>query len=466
MMSNQGQPGEVIVPMPEIEQLDFISEQRNKLKSALLEANNHGSGSSQRAKPLIQRVPRVLMGVKEDFKKYFEPRLVALGPLHHGNPKFERAERSKLKFTALFVRENDTTDDALFNKIMVEIEDLKKCYDPEVIKDYDNEKLAWMFFMDGCAVLYAVYYGSRGEFEKLKTKVDLMVFAQLDLFLLENQLPYRVLEILIKSAIDPKKWEQSITGFIGDNLITNIPGGQKSQHADGQGDRQDYAHLLERLRTTLLTGKKEERRSSMIGEMILSLGDRRKGRKTFRSIKELKESGIYVKPSKRNSIKNISFSCNIRGRLMMPHLLVDDSTAPKFMNLVALEMCPDFENDFAVTSYLCFLDSLIDTAEDVKELRVRGVLHNYVGSDEEVANLFNKMSRDLVPDQEMYFDVAEGIRKYCNNPLTISVAQALYTHFSSPWSFLALLGAILGLLFSAIQAYFSLPQNKESGSTP
>ncbi|XVE61027.1 hypothetical protein DITRI_Ditri06bG0007300 [Diplodiscus trichospermus] len=139
----------------------------------------------------------------------------------------------------------------------------------------------------------------------------------------------------------------------------------------------------------------------------------------------------------------------------MPRLMVDDSTASKFMNLVALEMCPDFDNDFALTSYLSFMDSLIDTAEDVKELRVTGMLHNYLGSDEEVADLFNRMSKDLVPDQEMYSEVTENIHKYCNNPWTTTLAKAYYTHFSSPWTFLAFSGAIMGLLFSAIQAYFS-----------
>ncbi|XVE82161.1 hypothetical protein DITRI_Ditri15bG0124500 [Diplodiscus trichospermus] len=173
-------------------------------------------------------------------------------------------------------------------------------------------------------------------------------------------------------------------------------------------------------------------------------------------MKELKESGIHVKPSNSNNLKNISFYCNFMGSLKMPRLMVDDSTASKFMNLVALEMCQDFGNDFEVTSYLCFMDTLIDTAEDVKVLRRTGMLHNYLGSDEEVADLFNKMSRDLVPDQEMYSDVTENIHNYCNNDWTSNAAQAYYTHFSNPWTCLGFSAAIMGLLFSAIQAYCSL----------
>ncbi|EOY09043.1 Uncharacterized protein TCM_024379 [Theobroma cacao] len=461
MSSNERHPGEVRVPIHEIEHSAFIRDERTKLKSALREAQKQESDSSQRAKPLIQRVPPVLIGIKEDFKKYFEPRLVALGPLHHGKPQFERAEHTKRKLAGLFANENETTDEVLFNKIMAEIKDLKQCYNPEDIKDYDDEKLAWMFFVDGCAVLFAVHYGLQGDFKKLNIKADLLVFAQLDLFLLENQLPYRVLNILIGSTKDPQMWEQSITKFVGNNLITNIPDGKKSQHTDEE-EKQEYTHLLERLRTKHLTGKKEESSSSMIGRLLLSCGDNRKHRKTFRSVKELKESGIGVGPSETNNLKNISFYCNFLGSLKMPRILVDDSTASKFLNLVALEMCRDFENDFAVTSYLYFLDSLIDTAEDVKEMRVTGMLHNYLGSDEEVADLFNKLSRDLVPDQAMYKDVTDNIHKYCNNPWTTAMAQAYYTHFSSPWTFLGLLAALLGLLFSAIQAYYAFPNHKRS----
>ena len=162
------------------------------------------------AKPLIPRVPPVLYNVEGDFKKYFEPRQVALGPLHHGNPKFERAQQSKLKLAAFFVCKSETRDEAIFHNIKAEIYDLKKCYDPEDIEDYDDEKLAWMFFVDGCALLYAVYYGLPGQFKRYIIDADLLVFSQLDLFFLENQLPYRVLKILISSTKEPRKWEQTI----------------------------------------------------------------------------------------------------------------------------------------------------------------------------------------------------------------------------------------------------------------
>nr|KJB78493.1 hypothetical protein B456_013G002200 [Gossypium raimondii] len=346
--------------------------------SALYEVQNQeqqqaqGSTPPQTTKPLIQRVSPLLLDKKADFQKCFEPRLVAFGPLHHGNPKFQRAEQYKLKFAARFVHVSGTNCDDLFKKVKAQIDDLRKCYTPEDVEAYDDDKLAWMLFVDGCAVLCAVRYVMEGMFDELNTRTYLLVFAQLDLFLQENQLPYKLLKILIGSAKDPP-----------------------------------------RLRDELLTGKKMKIDSSVMGRMLLSSGVSRKHRKMFRSIKELKESGIHVKPSTTNNLKDISFYCNFLGTLMMPRLL--------FLNLVALEMCQDFKNDSEVTSYLCFMDALIESADDVKELRDTGMLHNYLGKNEEVAELFKKMSGGLVPDQTRYIEVIDDI----HNTATI--------HGRMPW---------------------------------
>ena len=90
---------------------------------------------------------------------------------------------------------------------------------------------------------------------------------------------------------------------------------------------------------------------------------------------------------------------------------MDDSTGPKFFNLIAYEMCPDFENDYGVTSYISFLDSLIDEAKDVIDLGKEGRLRNLL-CDEEVALVFNEIGTDLVPNPEIYRYVRSKIQKY------------------------------------------------------
>ncbi|XVF37867.1 hypothetical protein REPUB_Repub20aG0048000 [Reevesia pubescens] len=89
---------------------------------------------------------------------------------------------------------------------------------------------------------------------------------------------------------------------------------------------------------------------------------------------------------------------------------------------------------------------------------VIGMLHNYFGSDEDVADLFRRMSRDLVPDSDSYSVVTENIHKYCNSwPWIIRIYS---NYFSSNWSFLALLGAIAGLSLTLLQTHFAMNPKK------
>ena len=95
-------------------------------------------------------------------------------------------------------------------------------------------------------------------------------------------------------------------------------------------------------------------------------------------------------------------------------------------------MCPNFNNDYGVTSYISFLDSLIDEANDVKEIRKAGIIYNLLGSDDEVTQLFNEIGTDLVPNNKIYSDVRSRIQKYYKNKVKNWISQAIHDHFSSP----------------------------------
>jgi hypothetical protein len=101
---------------------------------------------------------------------------------------------------------------------------------------------------------------------------------------------------------------------------------------------------------------------------------------SYRNVQELRAAGIFVERIRDTNccLRNISFTKLLAcfGYLWLPPITVDDSTGPKFLNLIAYEMCLDFKNDFGITSYVSFLDSLIDEANDVKLLRKARILHN------------------------------------------------------------------------------------------
>ncbi|KAK8688990.1 hypothetical protein V6N13_087721 [Hibiscus sabdariffa] len=151
-------------------------------------------------KPLIQRVPSTL-GIPDDFIKYFKPRVISIGPIHHGDSTLHESEQLKLRLAAHFVKNVGVDKEILYGTIKSEISSLKECYDPKVLEPYDDEKLAWMLFLDGCAILQAIlqgsyYYESTNPSSKMMIKHDLLTFVYMDMFLLENQLSYRVLELV------------------------------------------------------------------------------------------------------------------------------------------------------------------------------------------------------------------------------------------------------------------------------
>ncbi|RVW83073.1 hypothetical protein CK203_040747 [Vitis vinifera] len=125
--------------------------------------------------------------------------------------------------------------------------------------------------------------------------------------------------------------------------------------------------------------------------------------------------------------------------------------------MVAYEMCAEVPDDNGVASYICFLDNLIDHADDVKELRSKHILYNLLGSDEDVAQLFNKIANDFVEHREAYGGVKDSIQKHIEKRWNTWIAEALSNYLRSPWTFMALIAAVLILIVSGVQTYYAHP---------
>ncbi|KAJ7976659.1 hypothetical protein O6P43_006411 [Quillaja saponaria] len=184
---------------------------------------------------------------------------------------------------------------------------------------------------------------------------------------------------------------------------------------------------------------------------------------SYHSAKELRTLSIHLGPSRTHCFTNVEFESNfLYAKLTLPRITIDVSTKSMLLNLIAYEKCPDAsDNVFSVTSHVCFMDSLIANPEDVKELRSNGILLNFLGSDEKVADLFNEISNDLVPSPIAYRNVKEQIEKHYNSSFKIYLAELLHDHFSSPWKTLAVFGVISAIVLSFIQTYYTVHPVRE-----
>ncbi|CAN6576915.1 unnamed protein product [Malus baccata var. baccata] len=430
-------------------------EKLEKMREALAAAQK------QNAEPKIQRVPFILRDHK-NFDNYYEPRVVALGPYHHGIQKYEQAEKVKLQLAARFIKDSHdqtTYDETLLKMVEDNIKELRECYDEEATKDYNDEALAWMLFVDGCSTLEFIY--KYKKLEDMKIKRDQVAFAEQDMLLLENQLPYRLLRWLIEKSKIREQLNNSIEEFV------KMHGGEPLVN-DHATEKEPPHHLLDLLRTRMVRPPSPSTKPGCTRLLDL-LWKRKAGpppsRSTepesshsFRNVLELQAAGIYFRLSDKNSLSAISFKPRFQccGFLYLPKIKVDDSMGPKFMNMIAYEMCPDFQNNFEVTSYIGFLDSLIDHPDDVKHLRKKGIVQNLLGSDEVVAQLFNEIGTDLVPNDAIYCNVTAQIEDHYKTKWKTWMAQFFHAHFSSPWAILAFIGVLLGLGLSGAQTWYAV----------
>ncbi|KAK7364772.1 hypothetical protein VNO80_13514 [Phaseolus coccineus] len=444
----------------------------------------------------IQRVAHYLRN-RKNFTKHYSPKLMSLGPIHYGNPKLQPGEHYKKMWAAEYIDSRNISPQKLHTEVVQNMETLKPLFDDDLfIKNstflgyYEQgfgtpeEMISWTLFVDGCALLWILEHAKLDKLEKMKVKVDQLVLVMQDVLLLENQLPFPLLKHLWRDSEKPLKetmkeflrchhWatreEDKIfeaefpdpTHLLGlqRSIILHEPKKKNQTQNDGNGkenhiqdaptqNTHNHDHCLKHI-LTYITGK---RRKTQNGST-----ENPEDMVTYRNIKELKAAGIELKSSKTRRPKDISFSFGwFHSTLKLPEIVVDDTTAATVLNLIAYEMCPDFQNDYGICSYVSFLDSLIDHPDDVKALRSERILLNSLGSDEEVANLFNTLSTDLVPDMGKYACLRNQIERHYNDKRRTWLALGCNTYFSTPWAIIAFQAAVVGLLLTFVQTWYAI----------
>ncbi|TKY46401.1 UPF0481 protein [Spatholobus suberectus] len=441
----------------------------------------------QNSVPKIQRVAHHLRDPKH-FTKHYSPRLVSIGPIHYGEPNLQLGEKYKLMWAAMYLERTKQVAQTLHHTIASHIKQLKEQFAEDIIRDFDDEKLSWMLFVDGCSLLQILDKAKLDDPEKMNVKVDQLVLVWQDVLLLENQLPYQVLKLLSGDENDAELLLKSMNKFLQCHHLSPVKPAKKQDKVEVKTNNEEDSalaeegytsvylknedtlqpqetpiHLLDQLRRTILhdpcKNNQDHQKKDTRNKKKRSKQDTNEDSDmiTYRNIQELRAAGVRLKKSNSRRLNDVSFSCGwLRAELKLPEITVDDTTAPTFLNLIAYEMCPDFRNNYEICSFVAFMDSLIDHPDDVKELRSAGILHNVLGSDEEVAKLFNTISTDLVPDMERYSHVRPQIEKHYRNKCKTWIALGYHTYFSNPWAIIAFHAAVVALVLTFIQTWFAI----------
>ncbi|XLU29156.1 hypothetical protein S245_065222 [Arachis hypogaea] len=435
----------------------FKIEERDNLFKTLEESEKQLSGEGNRvSRPKIQRE---FMGGKVEFERYYWPQIISF----HPSDRQSKGWRYKEAWAAMYLKDTNLKVEDLFRELW---EENTWSLKPMWLKLYDNPRglYASSLIVDGCCVLELLEKSDLwvDPEQELKISMDKLVRVHQDLLIMNNQVPFQLLRLLCQ---DQERLQKCLFNFLqvhGIKVETapKLPRKKRENEevkvaVDGDDD-EDPVHLLDYLRKALLM-RGQHTIYEAINLIPMKRGSLHLRKYRIGTIRELKAAGIRVTKDSHNSLYP-SFN---DGMLQLPKLIVDGSTPYIFFNLVAFEMSPDFRNNFEVSSFLVFMSSLIDQPEDVKELRMAGIIINELANDKEVADLFNKMDTILVPETLFFAHISLQIHSHFESKrgrirMLSWMGEASNTFFRSPWTIIALLAATLGLVLTFIQTWFAM----------
>ncbi|GMP85739.1 hypothetical protein CsSME_00038782 [Camellia sinensis var. sinensis] len=144
----------------------------------------------------IYKVPKKLVKLKEDA---YTPSIVSIGPFHHKNKELLAFEEHKRRYMLhLFMRMSESAQSTLEEcaTVILGLEgEVRRCYSEYI--EFDAQEVAEILLVDGCFILELfLRYSHNKNYEEEKKVHETVLTLQHDLALLENQIPFAVLQIL------------------------------------------------------------------------------------------------------------------------------------------------------------------------------------------------------------------------------------------------------------------------------
>ncbi|KAL4560023.1 hypothetical protein LXL04_032171 [Taraxacum kok-saghyz] len=410
----------------------------------LLNRVTNGKNHANKLPPSIHTVPSMF---RDQSPISFNPRVVSIGPLHKEDKKLQEFEVHKESSVHNLLRRLDSSPEktlqSCVQKVNDSIDQIRGCY--AGMKAYNDVELSNMMVMDGCFILEFIY-----NFSYDMPIVTNMLFQQAviyDLVLLENQIPFFVLNDIYQCTIwksecdqDPLPLSEFIFPFLKflhlfkeDLDIKNIDTNTTDDHILG---------LLHKCYWPRCIIVASDSYSSPTHSAV-----------------DLDRAGVNFKPNKYTKwsmamrVKLHRFRFWAKPTLSMPVLHIHDYTELILRNLMAYEHSTLGIN--FVTSYVIAMDMLLDTEEDISTLVKSKVLVNNLGSNVEAADMMNSLCKEVAWVHFFYSKEWRMLDNYCRAYWPKNVARLRTTYFNSPWNIIALVAGIVLFGLAVVQTIYA-----------
>ncbi|KAG6751322.1 hypothetical protein POTOM_045850 [Populus tomentosa] len=387
----------------------------------------------------IWKVPDSLRTVNDDA---YNPHIISIGPLHAGQKKLQSMEVHKLYYMRSLLQRTPDSHETLKSSaeaIKGFDEMVRACYAEPI--HWDSSELAEILLVDGCLMLELfIRYSEvdlRVQDDPLFYSPWIILTLQRDLALLENQIPFFVLERLYSQVVESSTIGQSLPslpelalGFFKSFLYIN--------DENFRIMRRPYPHLLDLIHNCYLPPELSRR---SIGEWV-----------SMQRATSLNEAGIVFRKGTTRTLFDLRFR---NGALEIPPLLIHDSTVSLFQNLIAYEQISRGTAKY-ITSYFAFMSHLVYDGRDAELLESKGIIENDMSGWKDVSVLFNDMCKQVVVQDFYYTELCQDLNSNFRTQWANYKATLRKTYFRSPWATVSVMAVCVLLSLAVIQTVYTV----------
>ncbi|KAK6161724.1 hypothetical protein DH2020_005105 [Rehmannia glutinosa] len=382
----------------------------------------------------------------------YEPEVISIGPYHFDKDNLKMMEDHKLRYLHLLLQHKNDNIEKYVSTIGTLEQEARKCYAEPF--SLNATEFIEMLVLDGCFVVELV---RKCNMIYLREKNDpifhmdwIINSLQRDLMLFENQIPFFVLCKLF-DLIEVPNQHSRLKYLLLSFFDILYPGKVYRENSTNGSSSHEIKHLLDLIHSSC-------RPSIDWLDSGQEKNDKRKKWRFINSATGLREANVKFERNEGVNLFDVRFK---DGTMILAPLTVEDRTESFLRNLIAYEQYfQDTGQSNFVTDYVKFLDCLIDSSRDVEILSRCGIIDNWLGDNEVVANMFNKLTDSVAgPGNDfIYAEIFDSVNKHCNKRRNRWVAKLRRNYLNSPWAVISILVAVVLLLLTVTQTVFSVLQ--------
>lgn len=389
-------------------------------------------------------IHRVSNRVRATNPTAYDPTIVAIGPFHRDKADLKNMEHQKERYLEQILESRGELDRDPYLQAIEPLEaEARECYSQPI--GLGADEFVGMLLLDAAFII-----GFLGEYDRVvcknKKAVNHAIFrfghvmwdVLEDLVLLENQIPFFVLKKLFH--LWRRDEQETMIHLVSPLLSLNRSELESLEDPDNNEDHLlGFVHCLE-----CMSFSPDVVSRVCVMENIISAT-------------ELKQAGVSFNKAEDGeeiSWLDIDFKNN---KIIVPTLEVSDTTESKLRNMMAYEHYLPRSAQKYVTDYVFFMSRLIHDAKDAQILRRYGIISNWLGGDDAVYQLFNRMgTRAEISPKFSYINVFRDVNLYCGRRRNRWIAMLRRDYFNSPWKLISFVAGVVLLGVGIVQMVFAI----------